>query len=125
MKKIYKREEINIQISKKKYLFIKKMIDKYKKIYQPEILKLKQLQLNNLDKFNYDIELTIIDEYNRIIKEILKSLLQEFKIFKLCNVSIFVTGSIARITNRLNSDVDIHFIYPNIYKPIVWKNEEI
>lgn len=125
MKKIYKKQEINIRISKKKYLFIKEIINKYKKIYQPAISKLKQLELNNLDKFNYDIELTIIDEYNKLIKKILKSLLQEFKIFKLFNVSIFVTGSIARITNRLNSDIDIHFIYPNIYKPIVWKYEEI
>ena len=53
------------------------------------------------------------DEQKRIIKELLK----EYRnIFKNIPCVIFLTGSLARSSNRINSDIDLTFLYPAIPK---------
>lgn len=125
MKKVYNKEIINIRVTAKQFLNINGIIEKYKKDYSDRFLKLKRIEFDNLEKFNYNVERKLISDYNSLVKELLINLFEEFKIFKLFGVSVFITGSIARISNRLNSDVDIHFVYNNFFKHVIWKYEEM
>ena len=107
----------------------------------PAILELTQEQFNlinriikkytcNLDDGNKK-EYIFEEEINNIIankdkvESILKEVYHEFKIFKDYAVEIVLTGSYARGTNRIDSDLDLHFIYPNKYKKYLYIYEEL
>ena len=75
--------------------------------------------------FSYDKEVDFINRHNFLVKKFLKELAAEFRVFKLFSVSIFVTGSFARFSNKINSDVDIHFLYSDVFKRFIYKYEEM
>lgn len=73
--------------------------------------------------FNNKIK-TIEEEKEKTI-HLLKELLKEFPDFNKYPVLIVITGSFARGTNRFDSDLDLHFIYPNHLKKHLAIEEEI
>lgn len=73
--------------------------------------------------FNHKIK-TIEEEKEKTI-HLLKELLKEFPDFERYPVLIVITGSFARGTNRFDSDLDLHFIYPNHLKKLLAIEEEI
>lgn len=69
--------------------------------------------------------LTNIHNHSKLIKKIINDVLKSYDIIKKYKVCVFLTGSFARITNKKNSDIDLHFAYPQIYKEELFKYEEI
>ena len=69
--------------------------------------------------------LTNINNHSKLIKEIINDVINYYDIIDKYNICVFLTGSFARITNKKNSDIDLHFAYPQIYKEEVFKYEEI
>lgn len=63
--------------------------------------------------------------HNYLVKEIIIEVLDNFEILKKYNVCVFLTGSFARMTNKINSDLDLHFCYKNKYRDKLIKYEEI
>jgi len=107
--------KLKINITTEEYEKIKILIESLKNKYENELEFIK----NN--KKNFDK----IKAHNLLVKSIIKEVIESFEILKKYNVCIFLTGSFARYTNKLNSDLDLHFSYNNQYKNILFKYEEI
>ncbi len=120
--KKYNLNSVIVKIKKKDYIKAKKIIKKYGPIYKKYILELKRKENK---KFCLKREITNIERHKELVVNLLLNVASEFKIFEKLKVTIFLTGSFARNTNKINSDVDIHFLYSNIFKPFVWKYEEL
>lgn len=128
LKTIYPNNQYDnkyIKLNKKQYNLFIKLVNKYKEKYTNIIQEIYKLDKDKLNEFNLKKEITLTDKHNKIVKELLESLAREFPVFKLFNITIFITGSFARLTNKINSDIDIHFLYNNIFKPFIWKYEEL
>lgn len=125
MQKKYRKEKINIVINKKQYDMFNQLINKYSSKYRDIMSQLQNSEKYNVEQFNLNNEIDAILIYNGVVKNILKELANEFKVFKKYNVTIFITGSFARMTNKISSDIDIHFLYCNIFKKLIWKYEEL
>lgn len=102
----YKKEEIKIKLSKADWNKINSLLIKYGS-YKKKFNDIKKEEKNNLYKFQCYREKEIISKHNFLVKEFLKELANEFKVFKFFSVTIFITGSFARFSNKTNSDVDI------------------
>ena len=120
----YKKEEIKIKLSKADWNKINSLLIKYDS-YKKKFNDIMKEEKNNLYRFQCYREKEIISKHNFLVKEFLKELANEFKVFKFFSVTIFITGSFARFSNKTNSDVDIHFIYSNIFKKFIYKYEEM
>ena len=79
----------------------------------------------NNKEYNFEKEINNIIINKDKVVSILKKVYQEFKIFKDYAVEIVLTGSYARGTNRIDSDLDLHFIYSNKYKKDLYIYEEL
>lgn len=109
-----KSNELKIAITNEEYNKINMLINNLSKEYKE--------QINNFNtKENFDK----IKSHNLLIKNIISQVLDEFIIFKEYNVCAFLTGSFARNTNKLNSDLDFHLCYKNKYKKQLFKYEEL
>lgn len=110
-----KTNKLIINITNEEYKQINSLIDKLKNKYHQEIKNITK----NKEKFDK------IEAHNLLVKDIIKEIIDNFEIIKKYNVCIFLTGSYARYTNKLNSDLDLHFCYKNKYRNILFKYEEI
>ncbi len=115
-----KKEEANItsiiiNLNSYQYNLISKIISTY--------------NLNRKDnissKFDFNNEIKNIKKEQEIITSTLKNIFDMFPIFKKYKVNLVLTGSFARGTNRFDSDLDLHFIYQNKYKKILFTYEEL
>lgn len=97
-------------------------------MYTHRLKELKEVEEQGINKFNCENVIYLTKKHNELIKEFLINLKDEFKvfkIFKIFKVTIFITDSFARESNKLNSDLDIHFIYNNLFKLNIYKYEEL
>lgn len=119
-----KYDEKRIKLNKRQYNLFIYLVEKYKKMYADRLRELKEIE-EETSEFNYENVVYLIRKHNELVKEFLTSLLDEFKVFKIFKVTIFITGSFARESNKLNSDLDIHFLYNNLFKLNIYKYEEL
>jgi len=113
----YKKELYNLSddivfpIELKEYDFIINLIEKYKTIYTPIFEELMHEEANLLKSYYFDKEMAFIKRHNEVIKKLIVSLLKDFNMFEHDNICTFFTGSFARGTNKIDSDLDFHFAY--------------
>lgn len=114
LKKSILTNELIINISTYDYEKIKYLINKYKTEYEKN--KMIIVKKEGFEK---------IYLHNKLVKNIIYDILNSFDEIKKYNVCVFLTGSFARNTNKLNSDLDLHFCYDDIYKSRMFKYEEM
>lgn len=116
LKSSIKTNKLIIKITDEDYDKMNKVITSLKNKYQ---IKLTSLKNNNKQSLNY------IKKHSELIKQIINDVLIQYNIINKYHICVFLTGSFARNTNKLNSDIDLHFAYPQIYKEKIFKYEEI
>lgn len=100
-----------INISNKDNKKIQCCINKFKEKYNNELLSLYNLEKQNLKKYNFDNQIEFINKHKKILLEIIKDVLADYD-NELKNLDIvFLSGSFARYTNKMSSDIDLHFFY--------------
>ena len=104
-----------LELTQEQFNLINKIIKKY----------ICNLNDGNNKEYIFEEEINNIITNKNKVASILKEVYQEFKIFKDYAVEIVLTGSYARCTNRIDSDLDLHFIYPNKFKKDLYMYEEL
>ena len=99
-------------------------VSEYKRNYGKIKDYLKKSEYEQLRKFDLQTLKKLMYAENNIQKDIICNLINMYDFIKEIPVCIFLSGSLARHTNRFNSDVDITFLYPNKYKNIMMCVEE-
>lgn len=111
-----------INITKKDYDKMQNCINLLKNKYNNKILILYKTEKNNVNKFNFENQRRFIINHKKILLNIIKDVLKIYN-EELNDLSVvFLSGSFARGTNKMSSDVDLHFFYNNdnyIYEEIV------
>ncbi len=113
-----------INIDKKDYEKMQSCIAQLNKKYDSKINMLYQIEKNNTIEFNFDNQKDFILKHKQLLIDIIKDVLKIYsEELKDSNV-VFLSGSFARGTNKMSSDVDLHFFYNNpnynyIYEEIV------
>ncbi|MBE6140974.1 MAG: hypothetical protein E7172_05560 [Firmicutes bacterium] len=113
-----------INISNKDYKKIQCCISKLKEKYNNELLSLYNLEKQNLKQYNFYNQIEFINKHKKILLEIINDVLADYN-NELRNLNVvFLSGSFARYTNKMSSDIDLHFFYKDdnynyIYEEIV------
>lgn len=113
-----------IDINEKDYKKILKSIKKLKEKYNVEIHKLYTIEKLNSKKFDFFKQRKFVEQHKQIMLNIINDVLKIYK-NELRDLSVvFLSGSFARGTNKMSSDIDLHFFYKNdnynyIYEEIV------
>lgn len=104
-----------------------KIIIKYQNSYGKQITDLKKLYINNIDKISTNEFKNICQRYRNIIKKMIFNLSKEFlKNYQTINIVIALTGSFARGTNTLYSDIDLNFLTDgNDFKEVIEIEDKI
>lgn len=98
-----------ISINKKDYKKMQKCIAELKKKYNSQIEKLYQIEKNNTIKFDFNNQINFMTKHKRVLIDIINDVLNIYS-EELSNLSVvFLSGSFARCTNKMSSDVDLHF----------------
>lgn len=120
--KQYNKFEINI--SKSDFDKIKSTIKFLELKYNDEFENLHIIEKNNSSKFKIDAQQNFIERHRIFITNIINDVLTIYS-NELINLDVvFLSGSFARGTNKMSSDLDLHFYYKNgkynyIYEEIV------
>lgn len=99
-------------------------VSEYKRNYTKIKEYLKKSEYEQLKNFNLDNLKKLMFAENNIQRDIIYNLINMYDFVKEIPISIFLSGSLARNTNRFNSDVDITFLYPNRYRNVMMCIEE-
>lgn len=91
----------------------KNIIKKYQKKYIPKLSKIKKEYIKCMKNYNKELLKKTMLNHRRIIKELILDVVNEFKEFKKIKCCIIISGSLARGTNTLYSDIDINYFYDN------------
>lgn len=104
-----------------------KIITKYQNSYGKQITELKKHYINNIDKISTNEFKNICQKYRNIIKKMIFNLSKDFlKNYQTINVVIALTGSFARGTNTLYSDIDLNFLTDgNDFKEVIEIEDKI
>lgn len=111
-----KTNQLIININDEDYNKMNNVINILKNKYQEQLNYFKEHNEKSIDNIN---------NHSKLIKQIITDVLNHYDIIKKYHVCVFLTGSFARCTSKLNSDIDLHFAYPQIYKDKLFKYEEI
>lgn len=102
-----------INIDKNDYEKMQSCIAKLKKKYDSKIKILYQHEKNNTIEFNFDNQKCFILKHKQLLLDIIKDVLRIYS-EELNDLNVvFLSGSFARGTNKMSSDVDLHFFYNN------------
>lgn len=113
-----------ININKKDYEKMQNCIAELNEKYNGKIKKLYQIEKNNTKEFDFNNQRKFIITHKQLLINVIKDVLKIYN-EELNNLSVvFLSGSFARGTNKMSSDVDLHFFYNNdsynyIYEEIV------
>lgn len=122
--KINQYDTYIINISKKDYEKMQECIYNLTKKYNIMIKNFYQIEKNNTKNFDFNNQRKFIISHKKllinIINDVLKIYNEEIKELSV----VFLSGSFARGTNKMSSDVDLHFFYKNdnynyIYEEII------
>lgn len=98
-----------INITKKDYEKLQDCISLLTKKYNDKILNLHQIEKNNMNEFDFYNQRKFVMEHKRLLIDIIKEVLNIY-CDELNNLEVvFLSGSFARGTNKMSSDVDLHF----------------
>lgn len=102
-----------ININKKDYEKMQKCIAELNQKYSGKIKKLYQIEKNNTKEFDFNNQRKFIITHKELLINVIKDVLKIYN-KELNNLSVvFLSGSFARGTNKMSSDVDLHFFYKN------------
>lgn len=94
----------------------------YKKLINEYHAKVQKINANLYDISKKESTYNNIKNYNKILterKQLLFSLIRKnvdfFEIMKKIPMTVYLNGSYARNSSRVNSDIDLNFVYPNKY----------
>ena len=109
-----------ININKKDYEKMQNCIKNLKNKYNNKILKLYQKEKVNTNKFDLKNQKQFIMKHKKILLDIIKDVLKTYN-EELNDLSIvFLSGSFARGTNKMSSDVDLDLC--QVFRHIFWKD---
>ena len=109
--KISQYNKYVININQKDYEKILECVNKLKEKYNNELLSLYNLEKQNSKQFNFDNQKQFIIKHKKVLLEIINDVLNTYA-NELENLSVvFLSGSFARGTNKMSSDIDLHFFY--------------
>lgn len=102
-----------INISKQDYEKMQECIYNLTKKYNYEIKKLYEIEKNNTKQFEFNNQRKFIKLHKELLINVLNDVLKIYN-EELKNLSVvFLSGSFARGTNKISSDIDLHFFYKN------------
>lgn len=108
---IHQYDDFVININKKDYKKMNDCIVQLKEKYDYRLNELYQIQKNNIITFDFENQRNFITIHNKLLIDIINEVLNIYN-DELKNLSIvFLSGSFARGTNKMSSDVDLHFFY--------------
>ncbi len=110
-----KTNKLIISIDDSEYIKIITNIDRLKNIYLSELKKL----------YSQNRNIHMMHEHAKLVQMILKYIMELFPIMEEFGACAFLTGSFARCSCKLNSDLDFHIIYFKEYNDESLKYEEI
>lgn len=122
--KINQYDNYIINISKKDYEKMQECIYNLTKKYDYIIKKFYEIEKNNTTKFEFSNQRKFITSHKKLLINIINNVLKIYN-EELNDLSVvFLSGSFARGTNKMSSDVDLHFFYKNdsynyIYEEII------
>lgn len=105
--------KIEINISNKEYVKLKNTINSLKCKYNDIINDLHEMENRNSMTFDFEEFINEVIKEKNIVVNIIKDVLNIYK-EELENIEcVFLSGSYARNTNKLSSDLDLHIFYKN------------
>lgn len=122
--KINQYDTYIININKKDYEKMQECIYNLTKKYNIIIKKLYQTEKNYTKEFHFNNQRKFIISHKKLLINIINDVLKIYN-EELNDLSVvFLSGSFARGTNKMSSDVDLHFFYKNdsynyIYEEII------
>lgn len=122
--KINQYDTYIINISKKDYEKMQECIYNLTKKYDYIIKTFYEIEKNNTKEFEFNNQRKFITSHKKLLIDIINDVLKIYN-EELNDLSVvFLSGSFARGTNKMSSDVDLHFFYKNdnynyIYEEII------
>ncbi|MGN1000324.1 MAG: nucleotidyltransferase domain-containing protein [Bacilli bacterium] len=122
--KINQYDTYIIKINKKDYEKMQECIYNLTKKYDYIIKKIYVIEKNNTKQFEFNNQRKFITSHKKLLINIVNDVLKIYN-EELNDLSVvFLSGSFARGTNKMSSDVDLHFFYKNddynyIYEEII------
>lgn len=122
--KINQYDNYIINISKKDYEKMQECIYNLTKKYDYIIKNFYEIEKNNTTKFEFSNQRKFITSHKKLLIDIINDVLKIYN-EELNDLSVvFLSGSFSRGTNKMSSDVDLHFFYKNdnynyIYEEII------
>lgn len=122
--KINQYDTYIINISKKDYEKMQECIYNLTKKYDYIIKTFYEIEKNNTKEFEFSNQRKFITSHKKLLIDIINDVLKIYN-EELNDLSVvFLSGSFARGTNKMSSDVDLHFFYKNdnynyIYEEII------
>lgn len=113
-----------INIKQKDYKKMQKCINKLNQKYNKKISYLYDIEKNNSKQFNFDRQREFIIKHKKVLLNIINDVLKIYNKELKNLLVVFLSGSFARGTNKMSSDIDLHFFYKDdnynyIYEEIV------
>lgn len=110
-----------IKITKDDYSKMQYCINKLKLKYDSVIDNLYYLEDINTKKYNFNRQIDFINKQKDLIVNIIKDVLKIYE-KELNNLEVvFLSGSFARSTNKMSSDLDLHFFYKDNYYNYIYE----
>lgn len=122
--KINQYDTYIINISKKDYEKMQECIYNLTKKYDYIIKTFYEIEKNNTKEFEFSNQRKLITSHKKLLIDIINDVLKIYN-EELNDLSVvFLSGSFARGTNKMSSDIDLHFFYKNdnynyIYEEII------
>ena len=122
--KINQYDTYIINISKKDYEKMQECIYNLIKKYDYIIKTFYEIEKNNTKEFEFSNQRKLITSHKKLLIDIINDVLKIYN-EELNDLSVvFLSGSFARGTNKMSSDIDLHFFYKNdnynyIYEEII------
>ena len=122
--KINRYDTYIININKRDYEKMQECIYNLTKKYNYRIKKFYEIEKTNTKQFEFNNQIKFIISHKKLLINIINDVLKIYKEeLKNTNV-VFLSGSFARGTNKMSSDMDLHFFYKNdnynyVYEEII------
>lgn len=113
-----------INLSANDYYKLKDSIKKMQDKYSQKIINLYQMEKDNADKFSLSRQKKFILCHKKILINLINDVIKLYE-DEFYNLEVlFLSGSFARCTNKMSSDIDLHFFYTTneynyVYEEIV------
>ena len=104
-------DTIIIKISNDDIKKIETVISKGNKIFKKKLDKIKTEELSSIKKYDFNINKNITISHQQLVADVIKFVINNYKEELDTLELVFLACSFGRQTNKLESDLDLHFIY--------------